>query len=61
MPLTKPQRVNTERFMSGAAEEYLGRPLWEFHPYYRSAVLNERRRRRILQSDPEPSGDPEYS
>jgi hypothetical protein len=44
-----------------ASDEYVARPLWEFHPSYRSLVLGERRRRNVLQHDPEPIGDPEYS
>jgi hypothetical protein len=31
------------------------------HPYYRPLLLTERKRRNILQNDPEPSGDSEYS
>jgi hypothetical protein len=44
-----------------ASDEYVTLPLWEFHPSYRPLVLSERRRRRVLQHDPEPIGDPEYS
>lgn len=40
---------------------YVARPLWEFMPKHRAAVLSERRRRSILQGDPEPAGDPEFS
>jgi hypothetical protein len=44
-----------------ASDEYVALPLWEFPPAYALHVLSERRRRNILQHDPEPIGDPEYS
>lgn len=42
-------------------DEALALPLWESRPFYRLAILSERRRRNILQGDPEPIGDPEYT
>lgn len=36
-------------------------PLWLFPPDYRLAVLSERRRRGLMQIDPEPIGDAEFS
>jgi hypothetical protein len=44
-----------------ASDEYVARPLWEFHPHVRAHVLSERKRRNLLQYDPEPIGDAEYS
>lgn len=61
MPLTESQRVAVRKILGQAADEYVALPLWEFHPHYRPALLSERRRRNVLQNDPEPSGDPEYS
>ncbi|MGX1133208.1 hypothetical protein RKD49_005398 [Streptomyces glaucescens] len=61
MPLNKYQRARVATWLRGATDEAVSRPLWDFHPYYRPAVLTERKRRNILQSDPEPIGDPEYS
>ena len=39
---------------------FVTRPLWDFPPSVRPAVLRERNRRG-LNSDPEPIGDPEVS
>lgn len=61
MPLTDAQRTVTAKILSRASDAYLGRPLWEFHPFYRPLILSERTRRSILQGDPEPIGDPEYT
>lgn len=61
MPLTESQRTVAAKIMGTASDEYLAQPLWEFHPAYRSVVLSARRRRNILQIDPEPIGDSEYS
>ena len=61
MPLTESQRVVTSKILGRASDEYLARPLWEFHPYYRPFVLTVRARRKLLQHDPEPIGDSEYS
>lgn len=36
-------------------------PLWEFKPAERKAVIQERYRRGLTNSDPEPIGDPEYT
>jgi hypothetical protein len=47
--------------ISSLSDETIRRPLWEFTPDERPAVIHERRRRNILQGDPEPSGDSEYS
>jgi hypothetical protein len=55
------QRVNVVAVLARSSDESLARPLWLFHPYYRPFVLSERARRRVLQNDPEPSGDPEYT
>ena len=44
-----------------ASDERLSAPLWDWPPEARPYVLSQRRRRGILQGDPEPSGDPEYS
>jgi hypothetical protein len=41
--------------------EVLSLGLWIFTPDEIPAVLSERRRRNLLQGDPEPIGDPEYS
>ena len=40
--------------------DFVTRPLWEFDPAIRPAVIRERNRRG-LNSDPEPIGDPEFS
>lgn len=61
MPLTETQRTQTVGVLRTASDEYVALPLWEFHPYIRPHVLSERRRRNVLQNDPEPIGDPEYS
>lgn len=45
----------------GVLDEEIRRPLWEFPPDAASAVLSERAKRHILQNDPEPTGDSEYS
>jgi len=39
----------------------LSLPLWGWPPEVRPLVLSERARRGLLQSDPEPTGDPEFS
>jgi hypothetical protein len=61
MPLSETQRTQTAGVLRMATDEYVALPLWEFHPWQRPAVLNERRRRNLLQTDPEPTGDPEFS
>lgn len=43
------------------SDELMALPLWVFSPTDAPTILSERRRRNILQSDPEPTGDPEYS
>jgi hypothetical protein len=43
------------------SDELLALPLWGFNPADVPTVLSERRRRNILQHDPEPIGDPEYT
>lgn len=45
--------------MRDESDETIRRPLWEFPPEQRQAVLHERRRR--FKIDDEPIGDPEYS
>jgi len=61
MPLTETQRTQTVGALRMASDEYVSLPLWEFHPHYALHVLSERRRRNLLQHDPEPIGDPEYT
>jgi hypothetical protein len=61
MPLNEVQAVNVRKVLANASDEFVSQPLWAFHPYYRPHVLTERSRRQVLQSDPEPVGDPEYS
>jgi hypothetical protein len=61
VPLNETQRVNVVAVLARASDEYLAQPLWNFHPYYAPFVLSARARRNVLQHDPEPSGDPEYS
>jgi hypothetical protein len=43
------------------SDDLVRRPLWEFPPRDRLAVLTERARRGFLTNDPEPIGDPEYA
>ncbi|MFE9335295.1 hypothetical protein [Streptomyces sp. NPDC007063] len=43
-----------------ATDEHVAQPLWYLPPCARPALLHERRRRGILQGDPEPIGDVEY-
>jgi hypothetical protein len=47
--------------LKGASDEQVGGPLWRYPPDAIPAVMHERRKRNILQNDPEPSGDSEYS
>lgn len=47
--------------LRSASDELIRRPLWEFPPNERPAVLTERNRRGFNNSDPEPIGDPEYT
>ncbi|MEU0245155.1 hypothetical protein ABZ192_12620 [Streptomyces sp. NPDC006235] len=61
MPLDPTQRAVAARILGRESVELLARPLWEFHPYHRPLVLTARKRRNILQHDPEPIGDPEYA
>jgi hypothetical protein len=61
MALNQTQRKHTVRVLRGKPDEYIRRPLWTFHPYYRLLVLSERSRRGFLTIDPEPIGDTEYS
>lgn len=61
MVLSAAQRGAVTSELARAADEYLALPLWEFHPAYALPVLSERRRRGILQGDPEPTGDTEYT
>jgi hypothetical protein len=61
MPLTESQRTQAAGVLCIASDEYVALPLWEFHPHYVLHVLSERKRRNILQNDPEPIGDPEYA
>lgn len=46
-------------FLKGADDEYVRRPLWEFKPEERKAVLSERARRWGVP-DSEQDFDPEY-
>jgi hypothetical protein len=50
-----------QRDISALADETIGSGLWNFPPEIRPVVLSERRKRNILQGDPEPVGDPEFS
>jgi hypothetical protein len=52
---------NWARALAEATDETVGSGLWNFPPDARPAVLSERRKRNILQGDPEPTGDPEFS
>ncbi|MFJ9318820.1 hypothetical protein [Streptomyces globisporus] len=61
MPLSATQEATAVRTIRGAADEYLQQPLWNFHPFYRPLILSERKRRSILQGDPEQTGDPDYT
>jgi hypothetical protein len=61
MPLSEIQRVNVRKVLANATDVFVSQPLWAFHPFYRPLVLTERARRQLLQNDPEPSGDPEFS
>lgn len=45
----------------GLADDDLSAPLWGQPVDLVRAILAERESRGILQSDPEPIGDPEYS
>jgi hypothetical protein len=36
-------RANVARFLKGADDAYIRRPLWEFRPSYRAHVIHERR------------------
>jgi hypothetical protein len=47
-------------YLSILPDHDIRRPLWEFAPHERLALLHERRVRG-LESDPEPIGDPEFS
>lgn len=59
MPLSNRQRKTAVRVIGGASEEYVRRPLWEFHPYYRPLILSERLRRGFTIGDDQ-APDPEY-
>lgn len=61
MALSQTQVTQAAAAFRLAADETMRRPLWEFHPYYALMILSERQRRGLLQHDPEPIGDPEYS
>jgi len=58
---TIPSGMFAGAVVSEAADEVVRSPLWLFPPFSRLALLSERRRRNILQHDPEPIGDPEYT
>jgi hypothetical protein len=47
------------RFLAGAADEFIRRPLWVFPPASRPAVISERKRRFGVVED-EDTPDPEY-
>lgn len=61
MALSTIQRAVAATIHRSAADEWLTQPLWNFHPSYRLLILSERQRRGLLQGDPEPIGDPEYT
>lgn len=44
-----------------AHDDFIRKPLWDFEPADRPAVIAERRRRFGMLPDDEPCGDPEYS
>ncbi|AUG87105.1 hypothetical protein HOS57_gp33 [Streptomyces phage AbbeyMikolon] len=44
-----------------ASDEALARPLWDYNPAARKAVISERRRRGILPDPDETVTDPTYS
>lgn len=50
----------TALILRHATDDFVKRPLWEYPPSIRPAVLHERRRRG-LDFDPEPIGDAEFS
>lgn len=49
------------QFLRVVPDDEIRRPLWEFPPRQRKAVLSERARRGFISHDPEPIGDHEYS
>lgn len=49
------------RALRATDDETVSLPLWEYPAVAAKLVLSERARRGLLQSDPEPAGDPEYS
>ncbi|MFJ4960971.1 hypothetical protein ACIP6P_00630 [Streptomyces sp. NPDC088729] len=59
--LDQPEPYNWHQAFRGAADETVAAPLWDFPPEARAAQLSERKRRSILQGDPEQTGDPEYT
>jgi hypothetical protein len=61
MPLNGVQAANVRKVLASGSDEFVSQPLWAFRPSYRPHVLYERSRRHLLQNDPEPSGDPEFS
>lgn len=61
MALSDMQRTQAVATLRFASDEYLRLPLWEFHPHLVPLVLSARRRSQVLQHDPEPTGDPEYT
>ncbi|WP_037664948.1 hypothetical protein [Streptomyces albidoflavus] len=62
MALSTTQQERMRRaFMARLSDEDVCAPLWEFFPAYRPYILSERRRRNLLNNDPEPIGDHEYT
>lgn len=49
-----------EMVLHFSADEYVKQPLWNFEPKWRPLVLAERARRGFI-TDPEPTGDPDFS
>lgn len=61
MALTESQRKVAVVALRLASDESVSAPLWDFRPELALHVLSERKRRNLLQHDPEPIGDPEYT
>lgn len=62
MALSTTQQERVRRaVMAHFSDEDVCAPLWEFDPEDRPLILSERRRRHLLNNDPEPIGDHEYT
>lgn len=49
------------RALSSTDDVCVSLPLWLYPPEAAKLVLSERARRGLMQNDPEPIGDPEFS